>query len=253
MTLAFGNRGSEPPDQANRMPLAIFDGKTIFFAHVPKAGGTSVEDYLIRRFGALSIRGHGRNGSRHDLIQSASHIAAQDLELLLPKKLDLCFAVVRDPVTRILSEYEFQRGVSKTSSLSFSTWLRLVTQAARNEPRIYENHIRPQSDLVPKDAEYFRLEDGFSALISRIDEVVGSEAPEIQIGHFLKRKGTHAEITRQDIELIRDFYAPDYERFGYLYPSPDAYRNDGKALLRDLSARILAKFLVARQRRQWLK
>jgi hypothetical protein len=90
-------------------------------------------------------------------------------------------------------------------------------------------------------------------LISRIDEVVGGETPEIQVGHFLRRKRPHEEITRQDIELIRDFYAPDYEGFGYLYSSPDAYRNDGTALLRDLSARMLAKLLVARQRRQWLK
>ncbi|NDD35045.1 MAG: hypothetical protein EBZ26_01810 [Flavobacteriia bacterium] len=115
----------------------MFKGKIIFFAHVPKSGGSSFEDYLIRRFGALLFREHGRNGSRHDLIQSASHIAAQNLELLLPKKLDLCFAVVRDPVTRILGDYEFQWGVFKTSSRSFSTCLRLVTQAARNEPRIY--------------------------------------------------------------------------------------------------------------------
>ena len=28
------------------MPLAFADGKTIFFAHVPKTGGTSMEAYL---------------------------------------------------------------------------------------------------------------------------------------------------------------------------------------------------------------
>jgi hypothetical protein len=33
------------------MPLIIKPGYTIYFAHVPKAGGTSVEDYLVRRFG----------------------------------------------------------------------------------------------------------------------------------------------------------------------------------------------------------
>ena len=37
------------------MPLAHWNNCSIFFAHVPKTGGSSVEDYLIRRFGPLSI------------------------------------------------------------------------------------------------------------------------------------------------------------------------------------------------------
>ena len=36
------------------MPLAHWNNCSIFFAHVPKTGGSSVEDYLIRRFGPLA-------------------------------------------------------------------------------------------------------------------------------------------------------------------------------------------------------
>ena len=37
------------------MPIFRHDGALYFFAHVPKCGGQSVEDYLSRRFGPLAF------------------------------------------------------------------------------------------------------------------------------------------------------------------------------------------------------
>jgi hypothetical protein len=237
------------------MPLVNAHGTQIFFAHVPKTAGSSVEDYLIRRFGELSIRDqHKRNRvAGTGLITPSTHLSALDLLELLPRDLAHCFAFVRDPVDRMLSEYRYQLGVSKTTRFGFSTWLRLMLGCARREPRIYENHIRPQSDLVPDSAKVFRLEDGFEPFIAWLDQVTGTTAPEVEMGHLLKREHAEVALSRQDLRLMAAFYAEDYARFGYATPDTSAIGYDAYAPLRSGLAARLAPMIVLRQRQAWLR
>lgn len=237
------------------MPLIYQNGLSIFFAHVPKTGGSSIEDYLIRRFGSLAIREQRTDsvlgGRKRDIIQSVSHLSAADLECLLPKHLDYCFTVVRDPLERIVSEYRFQTGVSRMSRLGFSIWLRVMLTAARKDPRIYENHIRPQVDLVPENAEIFHLEDGFDRLIAQLDQVTGCEAPSISVKHLLKRPRTQIALSKQDVALITKFYRDDYDRFSYMRPVPEAFSGDLLAASRDFLAWFLAQLVIFKHRLVW--
>ena len=235
------------------MPLCMANGRPLYFAHVPKTGGSSVEDYLIRRFGPMSLRTDLRQPRQRQpgVIQSLSHLAASDLPGLLPAD-TISFAVVRDPVARIKSEYRFQSNRSRTSRLHVSTWLRSMLAATRRDPRIYENHLRPQVDMVPEGAAVFRLEDGFEAMTRWLDEVTGTTAPELTVGHFLKRKSRPIPLSRQDLDLIARFYAADYDRFGYPPPDTADLPSDPRASLRDLAAGPLARMIVARHHRRWM-
>ena len=88
------------------MPIVQTPKGLIFFAHVPKTGGSSVEEYLVRRFGGpLSLIDNNKNkGVRGTgLITPATHLAVTDLRELLPR-LHYSFAVVRDPLSRLQSE-----------------------------------------------------------------------------------------------------------------------------------------------------
>ena len=214
------------------MPLITACGKRIYFAHVPKTGGSSVEDYLIRRFGGpLSLRDitHRARDRKRGLISLSTHFTARDLDDVLPHDVDHCFAVVRDPLKRVESQYRFQANISKTRRFSFSTWLRIMFEAARIDPRVYQNHIRPQSDLIREESAIFRLEDKFSDMITWLDEVTESSTPEIKVGHLLKRAHEPIFMSREDVELITRFYKTDYERFGYALPDLTAYTTDPKA------------------------
>jgi hypothetical protein len=237
------------------MPLASYGDKTIFFAHVPKTGGSSVEDYLIQRFGPLSIIDKNkRTGVRGTgLIVPATHLAAVDVMELVPHDLTYSFAVVRDPLTRIMSEYRYQTNVSRMSRLGFSTWLHVMLAAVRSEPRLYENHIRRQSDLVPDDAEIFRLEDGFDTLIAKLDQVTGKPVPGLTVGHLNTRKHGEITLSRQDVALIADYYSADYRRFGYPQPDLTAYPDINLAAPRKALARVLAVALVRKQRHDWVR
>lgn len=239
------------------MPLVFADDKKVFFAHVPKTGGTTVEDYLIRRFGRLTLL--DRHKKDHvpgtGLITSATHLSALDLEELLPEPLDYSFTMVRDPVARLQSEYRYQSEVSRTTRASFATWLRVMLACLAREPRVYDNHIRPQSDLVPEGAEVFKLEEGgMEAMVRRLDEVLGSTAPEVRIASVNESKvRTRAALTKQDVAAIEDAYAVDYDRFGFARTDPSELPDDPRALARRATARALAPVVVSRQRRRWLR
>ncbi len=236
------------------MSLCRAGDRILFFAHVPKTGGSSVQDYLVRRFGPLWLHEtgfHARQRRQPDIVQALPHLAAADAGLLLPPDLAWSFAMVRDPVARLQSEYRFQSGVSRASRFPFPTWLRIVLRAAALDPRVYENHIRPQTDLVPAGAEVFRLEDGFDALVARLDAVTGTTAPQVGMGHLLRQERQPIPMFRQDVERILAFHAADYDRFGYPRPDPAAWPADPKARLRDLAAVPLARLVVARHHRRW--
>lgn len=237
------------------MPLAYSSGKTIFFAHVPKAGGTSIKDYLLRRFDSLALLGRNDQPAARgtSLLTSAEHLSSLDLKELLPADLDWSFAVVRDPAKRLISEYRFQRGISRASRVSFSTWLRIMIAAARRDPRVYDNHIRPQVDLLPEGTEVFRLEDGLDQIITCLDDIIGQKMPDLTVGHLLRSKSEPILMSREDIRLLVNFYAEDYARFGYSEPDYSAFPKDRLAWLRDLIALPLSHAVVVRQRRTWLQ
>ena len=238
------------------MPIIAAEGKKLYFAHVPKVGGSSVVDYLTRRFGGpLAMNGGAfDNGARQpDMIVSPAHMTARSAAIMLLEDVDHSFTVVRDPLSRMLSQYRFQTGVSRMSRLGFSTWLRIVLAAARRDPRVYDNHIRPQSDIVPQDAVVFRFENRFEDMIAWLDEVTGRPAPEIGMQHLLKRARAPLAVRREDVERIAEFYRVDYERFGYAPPDPAEYPRDGVAPLRGLLGAAAALPLVAWQHRKWLR
>lgn len=238
------------------MPL-IFAGtgnRLILFAHVPKAGGTSVETYLEARFGGLMFRDHSWANTdlgRRSLVASPQHLDGPDLDRLFPAgAINFSFAVVRDPVARAVSEYKYQNWPHNIRSpwrrrfakFGFSVWLAMALAAARRDPLFLDNHMRPQVEMLPREVEVFRLEDGFAALIARLDTVTGTTAPDLEIGHELRGPGPDrtARPSRQDLALIVAAFSEDFARFGYAVPDLAAAPDDGLSFARHALGRALA-------------
>lgn len=216
------------------MPLARIGGTLLFFAHIPKTGGTSVEAYL-RAKGPLALHGDGAGWSRLPL--QHLHRAAY-AEILPPGSYDHGFAILRDPKARLISEFRM-RAEPVTPKLRPLGWLRLARNRAagrptyglrigrrlefmdfdawamrsfdawRRDPMYRSNHMRPQTDFVDPAHRLFRFEGGLDPVFRWIDAVTGTPpAP----GPFHERRSDPMPVTCSAATeaRIREVYSDDY-------------------------------------------
>jgi len=221
------------------MPSLALDHRLIYFAHCPKAGGTSVEKFMVTRWGdRVGMLGwgwdrtwFGQGGERTPGPPcSPQHYTWRDAKTRLPCAPDAVFALVRDPVARMVSEYRYQRTERRAGRLwpllrrlDFSTWLHLMAAVQARNPYAFDNHFRPQSDFVPEGAAVFRLEDGLGAVGEWLCAQAG-EPPPPDMPHDLKSPQGRERVVpnRADLALILHWYDEDYCRFGYRRPDASA-------------------------------
>lgn len=209
------------------MPVFRIGNALHYFAHVPKCGGSSVEAYLRRRFGSLAFL-----DTRHlDLPEAArwtrsspQHVPAAAFHRLIPPDwIASSFAVVRDPVKRLVSAFQYQVEVEGTVAplWSIDEWFDDWLGRAEAEPFLYDNHLRPQSQIVPEGATVFRLEDGLDALVAHLDRLAGdANGPRRIPKENVRRKAMAPDAERlipsaATLARVASFYAEDYRRFGY--------------------------------------
>ncbi len=214
------------------MPSLTLSDRLIWFAHCPKAGGTSVEQFMVARWGDAVGHLHwgwdrwwqGGGWRVADPPNSPQHMVWGDAVAHLPKVPDAVFAVVRDPVARMASEHRYQRRARRgtwagkaLAMLPFSLWLRLMLALAARHPYAFDNHFRPQADFVPEGARVFRLEEGLVPVTRWLSAVTGEVLSDLPLPHALS-SGRGACVSQADQALIARAFARDYARFGYARP-----------------------------------
>lgn len=214
------------------MPSLQLENRLIWFAHCPKAGGTSVEQFMVSSFGEAVGHLHWgwdlwwrRGGWRvADPPNSPQHLVWADALAQLDVAPDLVFGVVRDPAARMASEQRWQRRGRRGTRLGkalaylpFPLWIRLMLAVAARNPHAYDNHFRPQTDFLPEGARVFRLEDGLQPVADWLSTAAGRPPPEGLFPHEIPTKG-HARIGPAETRLMARVFAEDYARFGYDTP-----------------------------------
>lgn len=208
------------------MPFFKVGSSLVYYAHVPKCGGTSLSKYLEDRFGPIglyndTLHSEGLRGKAW-CRTSPQHISADQLESIIPISLfDTIFSVVRHPVSRIISVYYFQKEVERRipENVNFSEWLSSLKDDL--QPNTYDNHVLPMSQIVPSGANIFHIENGLDPLVGWFDQVSGSKNGPNRIERRNVRKSNRDENSKKitptsnDLELIFEIYGEDFSRFGY--------------------------------------
>lgn len=211
------------------MPIFKAGGQLVLYAHVPKCGGSAVSWYLNQRFGQVAF-----NDSRHTSQPpkarwsrtSPQHIDRDSLGRLFPDGFfDAMFTIVRHPVARLVSAYHFQLEVESSlpQSTGFSEWLADLEERMAEDPFVFDNHVRPMTQIVPEGAHVFYMEHGLDALVPWFDRLTGGKdgpraVPRINEQGAYTGKGKSlpkATPTDADLELITRLYGEDFARFGY--------------------------------------
>ena len=213
------------------MPFVRCETGLIYFAHVPKCGGTAVEQYLRGRFGKLALQDGKflmRPPRQRWSKSSPQHITVADLEHLIPLEFfAMSFAVVRHPVDRLVSLFRYQRDIVRriAPDTGFTPWLAALPEQFADKPYALDNHPRPMNDFVPRDARIFRLEDGLEPVSTWLDTLPGgrrAHQPIIERNSYAQKlaqkghtPGPKVAPTPADHARIAEIYGMDFERFGY--------------------------------------
>jgi len=206
------------------MPLFTKHGKTILFIHVPKTGGSSVTLFFQRNGFAIDwFRSAWFDAANRE--SSPQHRHREEIVAGLRKDAVACeysFAIVRDPLDRLLSEYFHQcRGEDELSrrltAEGFAVWVERVFEMNGDNPVLFDNHIRPQMDFLLDDTVIFRFENGFRDLA----RFLHAGEPRYRFGfdfaafpHWLKGHNRQpVDVPRVTRDRIFRFYERDYAGF----------------------------------------
>jgi hypothetical protein len=194
----------------------------VLFVHVPKTGGTSVERLFIE---AGFERGLFATRDFEGPCSPQHYDAALLRERLALSDFDLVFTVVRHPLDRLLSEYNFRMNVRQRQKqlppVEFPEWLQQVMRRYKHNPYVQDNHLRPQSEFITERCIVLRYEAGLAPAMAKLV----ATSPLLQFaGDFgpMPRRQTTKEqfVTRDnvavgDLAQIRNWYARDFDELGY--------------------------------------
>ncbi|MBF9045968.1 sulfotransferase family 2 domain-containing protein [Rhodobacterales bacterium LSUCC0031] len=200
------------------MPVFQKDGKRILFVHVPKAGGTTVEQFFLANGWSMSLFDSGEEENTLNPVRKCSpqHWHFETLQSIFRlANFKFVFCIVRHPMTRIISEYRWRRqhfGLEK----SFDEWVDFALKSYSNDNFSLDNHIRPQFHFVGPGMQIFKLEDGIDNCINDLKQR-GIISAEINMPRrAMVSSGELVEPGPQAMDMIMRFYAQDFQRFGYV-------------------------------------
>ena len=168
--------------------------KVVLFIHIPKSGGTSVEQQF-RRTGCEEFLFNSKADPYFKC--SSQHLHRDSIEQLIDlTKIDYIFTVVRNPVSRIISEYKF-RSNQKLASQGIDQWYSAIQKQYKTNPFINDNHIRPSHEFIVNQCKIFKLEDGLEQLF----QTLGKKLSFAKLG---TTKTQHAMTSKQVMEQRQD-------------------------------------------------
>lgn len=214
------------------MPATIINGKKVLFIHIPKSGGSTIETVLSK----LSDEyGNGRLDYINNIKFPSSkntmqHMDGDQLRSLFDlRDFDFIFTVIRDPLSRIKSEFRWQLHKPWAHN-GFDKWYSHVQDVYKKNNSAFDNHLKPQWNFLVENIKIFRFENGMRQIVEDIEDLLGvgfyskgNEIPHEQKDALNRKIAQQPEIanflkdspSENCISKIFNDYNLDYELLGY--------------------------------------
>lgn len=213
------------------MPLARINGRILHFVHIPKTGGSSVKAFL-QRHGTLALYcwppvAWGRTSPQHMEAEAHAHLVPDGF-------CDASFAIFRDPVSRLESEYRYRAKALRQAMPDatpvnavewidgtpfcggFDAWVRATLTAYEADPFVYDNHIRPQSHFWRRGLTPFLFENGLQPVFGWVGEFCSVDTADFETPHLNPGPRIDLNMSRETRALIERFYSADFALIGGL-------------------------------------
>ena len=201
--------------QINNRP---WKGHGIFYSHVPKCGGTTIETSLRKEgFDEFLFSSNSRGGCfKQNLQHLPSSIFNQVIDL---DNISCKFIVVRNPFNRLISEYKYRTKGHK----KLYDWLKINFEKFSHNSRHLDNHLLPQVEFHDERLEVFRIEDGLDEVYDFIGDSIGVNFPYDGVKKNVSdSRRVKSDLFENDeeykyfIKIVLDNYRKDFEKFDYL-------------------------------------
>lgn len=199
------------------MPFIHHDGRALLYLHVPKTGGSTIEDWLRT---IAPLRFHSV-GTPQPMKCTPQHLRMNDFrELFGADYFDHVVMTVRNPYDRIASEYRMRAMLAGETfwkaAPSFSLWLEQTLEAAAKNPFHLGNHLRPQWQFLGDGVEVLKYETGLPAITARMAQILGVAAPDT-LPRVFDTSAAHVTVEWDiaDRLLVQEFYRKDFKVFDY--------------------------------------
>lgn len=192
------------------MPLYRTAAGVVFFVHIPKTGGTSIEKTLKRAGAAEALKMGKRFGYSKATLQ---HMHAEIYEQAVGTDFaDYSFTIIRNPYDRFASEYKM-KVLGNGLDDSVDDWATQNFARFKEFDYTRDNHIRPQVAFMSNRLEVFRFEDGLEAALAAACKHLDLDVPEVR--HEKRGNRGVLEATSETLERINAFYRDDFAEFDY--------------------------------------
>jgi hypothetical protein len=208
----------------------------IIFIHIPKTGGTSIEYFFdlchpdcfwFDRWDLdqeAFIRQHKHRTKSPGIYFEPQHYTPEVLKDLIPDYNQYFkFTFIRNPYTKLLSEYYWLRKTQLNSIRDFSpgafhSWCKKFLKQVPN------SHCEPQSNYVDHSIDftgrYENLETDFASLIHIMKErkLIPGDTPSSlpnKLSTGIEKSQLIAFIKPKTKELIQKRFLRDFDQFGY--------------------------------------
>lgn len=202
------------------MPVFVKDDRSVLFVHVPKTGGSAIEDAFADAGWDTHLldRTSARHPSRRFRRCSPQHLHADLLtQLVRLERIDVVLTVVREPLARFRSEFLWRHRQGPPPDVDTVTrWGRRVLDRYAEDPFVRDNHLRPQSQFLLPGALVHRYEDGLQPALDAVAARLDVETPTLR-ARTTEQGRASADIPVGD-ELrprLEQFYADDFAAFDY--------------------------------------
>lgn len=215
--------------------------KNLIFIHIPKTGGCSIENVLMKDF----LKKNDKQGSlkfdeelKKNMVKNkkwAQHFSLQEIELHYKVESieeAIKFTVVRNPWNRAVSEYLYmiKMGGCNCSNKKEKIPKNFFEYVCSGFSCSWKNHVLPQTNFLKNkqgrvDMNFIARFENFEEDVENIFKKIGVSS-ELTLPKFNASFNNYLKYTqpywsfynKKTKRIIENMYAEDIETFGYEFP-----------------------------------